>query len=30
MEDAGLIGALPYIAIVAISVAYVFRPMVAL
>lgn len=29
-EDAGLVGALPYIAILAISVAYLFRPMVVL
>src|SRR5262245_12438064 len=27
-EDAGLFGALPYMAIISISVAYLFRPMV--
>ena len=30
IEDAGLVGAFPYIAILAISIAYLFRPMVIL
>src|SRR5262245_31406161 len=29
-EDAGLVGALPYIAIIAISIVYLFRPSVIL